>query len=126
MAKGLSVMFPYYTIACAVGMVLALLPLPAHWRAGNTATIALGLANFIGCLISFVNTIVWRGNVKNPYPIWGDITVAIYTNLGMAIAGCTFAIVYRLWRVARTRSVLTTKQDVCFFTLLRTYCAHSN
>lgn len=109
---GFSEMFPYYQVATAIAVVLTLVPIPAHLKAGNVAAVSLGLWCFGGNLIALVNTLVWRGNTRNPYPIWGDITAFYFANMGTAISSCLLCIVYRLWKVASTQTALVSKQEV--------------
>lgn len=111
-ARGLSILFPTYQIFTAIAFFLCVIPIPAHWRAGNVATVSLGLWNAGGSLIALINTLVWRGNLKNPYPIWGDITAFYWANMGVAIASCSLAVIHQLYNVSKSRKVLVTKTEV--------------
>jgi pheromone a factor receptor len=95
-------------------MVLCLLPIPAHWRAGNIATISLSMWIAIALFITGIDAVIWHGNIRNPYPIWGDIVQVYLIMLPVAIASTTLCIQYRLWNIARARSVFITKRDVRF------------
>jgi hypothetical protein len=111
-AVGFSFMFPWYQIITAITFVLCLIPIPAQWRAGNVATVSMGLWNAGGNLIALINTLVWRGNLRNLYPIWGDITAFYWTNLGIAIASCTLSLTIRIYQVSVSRKMLITREQV--------------
>ncbi|KIM26104.1 hypothetical protein M408DRAFT_10129 [Serendipita vermifera MAFF 305830] len=111
MQGDLSYMYPVFPIISAFAIVGCIIPIPAHWRAGNIATISLGLW-ILGCNIIFwVGTVVWHGNIANPYPIWGDIVNVYLAMFPTALASCTLCIQYRLWSIARARNVFITKKD---------------
>lgn len=109
--KDMSYMYPVYPIICSICCVLDLFPLFFHWRAGNIATIAMGLWTFGALLIVTVNTIVWHGSIENRYPIWGDIATAWLAVYSFAVSCCAFCIQYRLWSIARTRRVFFTHKE---------------
>lgn len=117
MPQDLSYLWPSYTIVSAIGIVLCLFPVPAHWRAGNIATVSLAGWIVIGLLMSAINVGVWHGNIRNPYPIWGDIVQQYYVMLPVAIASCLLCIQYRLWSIARAKTVFITKREVSIFPL---------
>lgn len=106
-------MYPSFPIIGTISMLLCLYPVPAHWRSGNIATVSLALWTSIGLLQCVIDTCVWHGNIRNPYPIWGDIVNVYFAVLSTAIAGCELCIQYRLWQVVRAKSVFVTKREVC-------------
>lgn len=53
---------------------LVLIPLPWHLRARNVATIGIMLWLSVVDIIYGVNALIWAGNVRNPVPIWCDIS----------------------------------------------------
>jgi pheromone a factor receptor len=110
--KDMSYMYPAYPIVCFFTMLAVLFPVPAHWRAGNIATISLATWTFFGLLIAMVNTIVWHGNIRHPHKVWGDICQAYLAILPVGIAGSTLCVQYRLWSIARSKMVFITKQEV--------------
>lgn len=57
-----------------ISALLVLVPLPWHWRARNVATLAIIFWLFVVDVIYGVNAIVWAGNVRNPIPVWCDIS----------------------------------------------------
>ncbi|PVG02655.1 STE3-domain-containing protein [Serendipita vermifera] len=112
MFEDMSYMYPSYPIACFFTMMLVLFPIPAHWKAGNIATLSLAAWTFFGLLMFMVNTIVWHGNIRNPYPVWGDISSAYQTILPIGLASSTLCIQYKLWTIARTKAVFITKREM--------------
>lgn len=63
--------FPAGTILAAI---LVLVPLPAHWRARNVATISLVGWLFFMNVIYAVNSIVWSDNSQPRLLVWCDIS----------------------------------------------------
>ncbi|KAG8811081.1 a-factor receptor [Serendipita sp. 399] len=106
--KNMSYLFPAYPIICIISAILALLPIPAHYRAGNIGIIALGVWSFWGNVIAAVNTIYWHGNLRNPNPIWGDICQAYFSVMNFGLSSSTVYIQYTLWKVSRNRKLLIT------------------
>ncbi|PVG02656.1 STE3-domain-containing protein [Serendipita vermifera] len=112
MLKDLSYLYPVYPIACFFTMLLILIPIPTHWKAGNTAVISLAVWTWFGLLIVMINTIVWHGNLRNPYPIWVDICNAYLAMLPVGIASSLLCIQYKLWTIASTKAVLITEKKM--------------
>jgi Pheromone A receptor len=119
--QDLSYLYPLYPIVGGIAIILCAIPIPAHWRAGNIATIMLGLWDLGMAIIVWIGTIVWHNNVDNPNPIWGDIVNFYYAMFPTALASTTFCIQYRLWSIARARSVFITKKEVRIVTFLLFY-----
>jgi pheromone a factor receptor len=115
--EDLSYLYPLYPIVGAIACILCAIPIPAHWRAGNVATIMLGLWVLGMNIMFWIGTIVWHGNIENPYPIWGDIVNFYLAMFPTALASTTLCIQYRLWSIARARSVFITKKDVRIYHL---------
>jgi hypothetical protein len=116
--ENMSYMYPVYPILATIAMILCLFPVPAHWRAGNVATISLSLWTAIGLLITVIDVCIWHGNIRNPYPIWGDIVQVYLVMLPVAISSTTLCVQYRLWSIARAKTVFISKRDV-----RSSYCA---
>ncbi|KAF8437132.1 pheromone A receptor-domain-containing protein [Boletus edulis BED1] len=57
-----------------VGFILAGLPLPWHMHSWHTGISMYMLWTSLGCLILFVNSILWNDNVMNWAPVWCDIS----------------------------------------------------
>lgn len=56
-----------------IAAVLVLVPLPAHWRARNVATVSLIVWFFMTNMIYFVNSLVWSDNSVPRLRVWCDI-----------------------------------------------------
>jgi pheromone a factor receptor len=108
----LSYLYPLYPIVGAVAIVLCIISIPAHWRAGNIATVILGLWILGLNIIVWIGTIVWHNSIDNPYPVWGDIVNFYYAMFPTALASTVLCIQYRLWIIARARNVFITKKEV--------------
>ena len=65
--------YPLFPVLACLGFVLALIPLPWHFRAWNSGTCFYMMWASLACLNQFVNSVVWAGNALNPAPIWCDI-----------------------------------------------------
>jgi hypothetical protein len=65
--------YPLFPVMSFLGFVLAFIPLPWHIQAWNSGTCAYMLWSGLACLNLFVNSLVWKGNVRNVAPIWCDI-----------------------------------------------------
>ncbi|KAG8802599.1 a-factor receptor [Serendipita sp. 399] len=109
--KDMSYMFPAYPIVCILSAILALMPIPSHYRAGNIGIIALGVWTFWGNIIAAVNTIYWHGNLRNPNPIWGDICQAYFAVMNFGLSSSTIFIQYTLWKVSRNRKLFITRRE---------------
>ena len=57
-----------------ISALLVILPLSSHWRARNVPVLALISWLFISNIIYGINSIVWAGNIRNPVPVWCDIS----------------------------------------------------
>ncbi|PVG02697.1 STE3-domain-containing protein [Serendipita vermifera] len=112
MPKDLSYMYPVYPVIRFFTMLAVLIPIPTHWKAGNIAIISLAMWTWLGLLISMVNTIVWHGNIRNPYPIWMDICNVYFVMLPVGIASSTLCVQYKLWTIATTRIVLISEEKM--------------
>ncbi len=110
--EDMSYMYPVYPILATIAMILCLSAVPAHWKAGNIATVSLALWTAIGLLITIIDVCIWHGNIRNPHPIWGDIVQVYLIMLPDAIASTTLCIQYRLWSIARAKRVFATKREV--------------
>lgn len=112
MPDDLSYLYPVFPIISSFAIVGCIIPIPAHWRARNIATISLGLWILGANIIFWVGTVAWHGTINNPYPVWGDIVNLYLAMFPTALASCTLCIQYRLWSIARARTVFITKKDV--------------
>lgn len=84
----------------------------------------------LGCLIQFVNSVVWDQNIINRAPIYCDIgksfdalfssisslfrypaVTRIQVALNVAIPSCTLCINRRLYKIATARAVMITRSE---------------
>ncbi|KAJ3541588.1 hypothetical protein NM688_g6064 [Phlebia brevispora] len=119
-----------YTVFSGLGFIVAYIPLYWHLEAWNVGSVLWIFWSGTGCLIQFINAIVWRNNVVNGAPVWCDIgggydtvfhglTLRHMDNLvtrfihvqpiGIVVASAL--INYRLYRIAQMSKVFTTRAD---------------
>ncbi|KAK7046047.1 a-factor receptor [Paramarasmius palmivorus] len=63
------------------------------------------------CLVDFVNSIVWAGNVNNPAPVWCDISSQILLGAGIGIPASILCISRRLYRITSVQTASVTLAD---------------
>ena len=61
-----------FSVFAGIGLVLSVVPLYWHLKARNVGTCMYMIWTALGCLVSFVNSIVWNGNTVNWAPAWCD------------------------------------------------------
>ena len=66
--------YPEFPVGAFLAAVLVLIPLPAHWRSCNVATVSIIVWLFAMDVIYGVNTIVWDGNIRKHLFVWCDIS----------------------------------------------------
>lgn len=126
----MAAMYPLFPILCLLSMICLLIPSAGHFRTGNSGTLVFIFWVFLLNLVSFVDTIVWHDNVRNPYPIWCDIgalhkrlllsypkflqyvaSKIIYLGpIGLTCA--TLCITRKLWKVSRVSTAFNTGKEV--------------
>ncbi|KDQ50576.1 hypothetical protein JAAARDRAFT_580049 [Jaapia argillacea MUCL 33604] len=81
---------------------------------------SLAIWSAVGCLNSFINSIIWRNNMVNWAPVWCDISSRVYIGMNVAISASSLCINRRLYRVSQVRSVQATQtrrrahiEDLC-------------
>ncbi|KIM27261.1 hypothetical protein M408DRAFT_330161 [Serendipita vermifera MAFF 305830] len=109
--QDLNYLYPAFPIICSFVIVGTIIPIPVHWRAGNTATVSLGLWTLSCNIVFLVGTITWHGNIDNPYPIWGDIVNVYLSMFPTGLASSALCVQYRLWTIAKAKTVFITKKD---------------
>ena len=62
-----------YIVFAVFGLVLSLIPLGWHLESWNVGICMFMIWTALGCLVYFVDAIVWSGNVVNWAPVWCDI-----------------------------------------------------
>ena len=63
-----------YTVFSGIGVVISLVPLWWHLESWNVGTCMYMIWTALGCLVHFVDSIVWSGNAINWAPVWCDIS----------------------------------------------------
>lgn len=66
----------------------------------------------IGCLILFINSIVWHGNAINWAPVYCDIATKFIIGMSIGIPTASLCINRRLYHISSVRTVTTSKADV--------------
>ncbi|KAF8963261.1 STE3-like pheromone receptor [Flammula alnicola] len=103
--------FPLFPTFAFLGFVLSLIPLPWHIQAWNSGTCAFMIWTGTACLIGFVNSLVWAGNVDNPAPVWCDISSKIILGVSVGIPAATLCISRRLYYLTACNTVSITRED---------------
>ncbi|KAF8174227.1 GPCR fungal pheromone mating factor, partial [Pholiota molesta] len=102
---------PELPLFALLSAILALIPAIWHWRSRNVAILALIFWLSLSNLISFVNTIVWAGNVRNPIPVWCDITTKFLVGASYALPLATLCICKHLEMVSSSRKASYDAKD---------------
>ncbi|KAL4259943.1 G-protein coupled receptor 4 family protein [Pleurotus pulmonarius] len=97
--------FPLYPIFSLLGFIFALIPLPWHLQAWNSGTCLYMIWTAIGCLVYFVNSIVWHNNAIDWAPLWCDISTRLIVGLSVAIPAASLCINRRLYKIASVQTV---------------------
>ncbi|KAF8597848.1 STE3-domain-containing protein [Ceratobasidium sp. AG-I] len=96
---------PGFPVLCALAIIAVLLPLPWHWKARNTGTLLYIGWTLVGNIVFMVNSLVWAGNLKNPAPIWCDISTKLIMAMSVGITAASLCINRRLYNIATIKSV---------------------
>ncbi|KAF9226813.1 STE3-domain-containing protein [Gyrodon lividus] len=94
-----------------IGFVLAAVPICWHLQTSN-AGICLYLAwTSLGCLILFINSIIWNDNVINWVPVWCDITARYLVGASIGLPASALCIIRKLFRISRLSALREDKDD---------------
>lgn len=66
----LNVALPVFEV---ISVVLAIFPVPSHWRAKNISMLMLVFWLILGNINNFINRIIWIKDADNKAPGWCDI-----------------------------------------------------
>ncbi|KAI0061291.1 STE3-like pheromone receptor [Artomyces pyxidatus] len=91
-----------------LGFLICAIPLYWHLEAANVGVCLFIAWTALGCLISSVNSIVWRNNVENIAPVWCDISGRLLLGVSVALPAASLCITRRLHAI--TSLSLTGKQ----------------
>ncbi|KAH9976788.1 pheromone A receptor-domain-containing protein [Lactifluus volemus] len=100
-----------YTVCSFIGILLSVIPLYWHLQAWNTGTCMYMIWTALGCLTSFINSILWRGNVLDKAPIYCDIVARLQAGISIAIPACTLCIYRRLYKVLVRQAGAVTRDE---------------
>lgn len=109
--------YPALPIFSFLGFLTVLIPLPWQFQAWNAGTCMYIAWTAIGCLIVFVNTIVWRDNVLDVAPVWCDISTKILIGTGIGIPAASLCIVRRLYILLHVQTVVLSRRAVRFVSI---------
>ncbi|KAH9837844.1 putative fungal pheromone GPCR, STE3-type [Rhodofomes roseus] len=91
--------------------VLVLVPLPAHIKARNLATVAIILWLSAVNLAQGINTVIWADNVEIKAVVWCDVVTRLFIGSNVALPAACFALCMHLERIASARAVRITEAD---------------
>lgn len=103
--------YPLFPVLSFLGFVVAIIPFPWHLQAWNSGTCAFMIWTSLACLVEFINSILWAGNVKNNLPIWCDISSKFLLGAGVGITASTLCISRRLHTIATVQNVSISRSD---------------
>ncbi|KAI0350984.1 STE3-domain-containing protein [Trametes cingulata] len=103
--------YPEFPVGAFLAAILVLIPLPAHWRSRNIATVSIIIWLFALDIIYGVNTIVWDGNVRKHLLVWCDITTKLSIGASVALPAATMCVCRNLELVASGRIARLTRDD---------------
>lgn len=122
--------YPLFPIFAFLGFILALIPLPWHFEAWNSATCYYMIWASLACLNKFVNAVVWANNALDPAPVWCDIcqyqilsleicnayfgiiATRIIIGASVGIPAASLCINRRLYLIARLHAISVTRAEV--------------
>ncbi|KAJ7482126.1 pheromone B alpha 1 receptor [Mycena galericulata] len=88
-----------------VGFLCSSIPLTWHLEAWNTGTCLYMIWTGVACLIFFIDSIVWSGNVIDWSPTWCDLSTHFLNGFNLAIPACSLCINRRLYQIVSVRNV---------------------
>ena len=83
-----------FTVFSGISLFLTVIPLWWHLRSWNmqVGTCMFMIWTALACLVHFIDSIVWNGNVINWAPVWCDIGVYIFLHYTLRSHGLCVAI----------------------------------
>ncbi|TFK65309.1 STE3-like pheromone receptor [Pluteus cervinus] len=103
--------FPLFPVLTFIGFVISLIPLPWHAQAWNSGTCAFMIWTSTMCLIYFINSLVWAGNLVNIAPVWCDITSKLMIGASAGFPASILCISRRLYHITAVQTVSVTRRD---------------
>ncbi|TFK67119.1 STE3-domain-containing protein [Pluteus cervinus] len=86
-----------------LGFLVCMVPLPWHLEAWNAGMCMFMIWTGLGCLLLFVNSLVWHHNAINWSPVWCDIAVRYIVGLNIATPATCLCITRRLYHITAIR-----------------------
>ncbi|TRM69681.1 pheromone A receptor-domain-containing protein [Schizophyllum amplum] len=94
-----------YAIFAFVTFLLVLVPLPWHLQAWNSGVCIYIVWIAVGCLILYVDAVVWNDSVGDPLPGWCDFSGRIMVAVPYGVEAATLCIHRRLYHICRASDV---------------------
>ena len=130
--------YPLYSVMSFLGFVVVLIPFSWHLQAWNAGTCAYMFWVSFACLIEFINSLIWSGNLYNNIPVWCDIckhpltlsfrisdpfflflATKFMVGAAVGVVASSLCIVRRLYGIASIQAVSTSHVDVRPYFLCR-------
>jgi len=100
-----------FSVCSFIGFLLCAIPLYWHLEASNVGTVLFMAWAGLGCLNFFINSVVWNSSIENVAPVWCDISTRFIVGLNVGIPAAALVITHRLFRIASSNAVLTTRAE---------------
>ncbi|KAJ7164153.1 STE3-domain-containing protein [Mycena filopes] len=100
-----------FSMFAFIGFLATTIPLPWHLEAWNTGTCLYMIWTAMACMVFFVDSIVWSGNMIDWSPTWCDISTHFLNGFNLAIPACSLCINRRLYQIASVRTVTKSAAD---------------
>ncbi|KAI8968750.1 STE3-domain-containing protein [Trametes punicea] len=113
--------YPLFPIFAFVGVVLAIIPLPWHLEAWNSATCYYMMWASLSCLNEFVNCVVWAHDAVDRAPIWCEFSTRVTIATSVGIPAAAMCINQRLYSISRVQAVMITRAEKRRAVLLDTF-----
>ncbi|TFY59627.1 hypothetical protein EVJ58_g5654 [Rhodofomes roseus] len=103
--------YPLFPTFAFLGFIVSLIPMPWHLQGWNAGTCLYMSWVSLACLVQFVDSIIWNGNLNDPVPIWCDISTKFLIGAGVGIPASSLCINRRLYRITSLHSATITRQE---------------
>ncbi|EDR10419.1 uncharacterized protein LACBIDRAFT_145491, partial [Laccaria bicolor S238N-H82] len=94
-----------------IAFILCCIPFRLHLRAGRTYLVLPITWIGLSCLIAFINSIIWNGNIINWAPIWCDISTRLMNGAVVAIPSTSFCITRHLYLISHASHAAFTGRE---------------
>ncbi|KAI0033049.1 STE3-like pheromone receptor [Vararia minispora EC-137] len=103
--------YPLFPILAFLAFVFTLAPFPWHFYAWNSGTCLFMFWVSMSCLIVFVDSVVWHGNVINNNPGYCDFATHFMVAASIGIPAASFCISRRIYAISCVHAVAVTPKD---------------